>query len=91
MRQTQVEDLYSRLVPLARTRLIVPRACVGEVVGYRPDPAAIDPTRPWLIARLAWNEREIPVISFEAACGLEMAPLEERVRVVVLRCLGKDR
>ena len=85
-----MEDLYSLLVPLARTRLIVPRACVGEVVGFRPDPEGFDAEEPWLVGRMRWNDREIPIISFEAACGFEMPPLEERVRVVVLRCLGKD-
>lgn len=90
MKTNSAEDLYSLLVPLARTRLIVPRACVGEVVGYRPDRAAIDAERPWLIGNMRWGDGEIPVISFEAACGFDMPPLEERVRVVVLRCLGKD-
>ena len=31
---TEAEELYSLLVPLAGERLIVPRACVAEVVRY---------------------------------------------------------
>ena len=30
--ENQVEELYSLLVPLNQVRLIVPRACVAEVV-----------------------------------------------------------
>ena len=29
------DELYSLLVPLAGERLIVPRACVAEVIGYQ--------------------------------------------------------
>jgi len=29
------EELYSLLVPLVGERLLVPRACVAEVIGYR--------------------------------------------------------
>ena len=41
----KLEDLYSLLVPLNGNRLIVPRACVAEVVRYskperRPDSPA---------------------------------------------------
>ena len=29
------DELYSLLVPLAGERLLVPRACVAEVIGYQ--------------------------------------------------------
>ena len=31
----RVDELYSLLIPLADARLIVPRACVAEVIGYQ--------------------------------------------------------
>ena len=34
--EQQNEELYSMLVPLHQHRLIVPRACVAEVVRYVP-------------------------------------------------------
>jgi chemosensory pili system protein ChpC len=85
-----VDELYSLLVPLGITRLILPRACVAEVVSFAPDARAGDPAAPWLMGALDWNGREIPVISFEGACGLEFTPPAGRVRAVVLRCLGAE-
>jgi chemosensory pili system protein ChpC len=85
-----VDELYSLLVPLANTRLILPRACVAEVVSFTPAARAGDPAAPWLIGTLEWNGREIPVISFEGACGLEVALPSGRVRAVVIRCLGDE-
>ncbi len=82
-----MEELYSLLVPLAHTRLILPRDCVAEVVGYAPE-AAPDPQYPWMIGHMRWNEQHIPVVSFEAICGLDSPAPQGRVRVVVMRCLG---
>ena len=85
-----VDELYSLLVPLGNTRLILPRACVAEVVSFTPRARASDPAAPWLMGTLDWNGREIPVISFEGACGLEFTPPSGRVRAVVIRCLGAE-
>ena len=85
-----MDELYSLLVPLANTRLILPRACVAEVVSFTPELRVADDKAPWLIGSLEWNGREIPVISFEGACGLEFAMPSGRVRAVVIRCLGDE-
>ena len=85
-----VDELYSLLVPLSTTRLILPRACVAEVVSFTPASTAVNEAAPWLVGTMPWNGRDIPVISFEGACGLEFTPPSGRVRVVVVRCLGAE-
>ena len=63
-----IEELYSLLVPLASERLIVPRACVAEVVRYSPaEPVKEAPA--WFLGHFPWNGRELPLISFEALLG----------------------
>ena len=32
----RVAEIYSLLVPLVDARLIIPRACVAEVIGFPP-------------------------------------------------------
>ena len=77
-----MEELYSLLIPLHQARLIVPRACVAEVVGYStPMPAEDAP--PWYVGLLAWNGRQLPVLSFEAAAGQSLPERGGRTRVVV--------
>jgi chemosensory pili system protein ChpC len=85
-----VDELYSLLVPLSTTRLILPRACVAEVVSFTPTASPADVEASWYLGALEWNGREIPVISFEGACGLEFKRPVGRARAVVVRCLGSD-
>ena len=77
------EELYSLLVPLADERLIVPRACVAEVVRYAPPAQPQEGSRDWLLGTISWNGRELPVVAFEGAIGKEVPAPTGRTRVVV--------
>ncbi len=83
----RVTEIYSLLVPLVEGRLIVPRACVAEVVGYQP-PSEMAGAPPWYLGSVSWNNRIIPLVSFEGACGQGIAPASGRSRIVVFHCLG---
>jgi chemosensory pili system protein ChpC len=85
-----MDELYSLLVPLANMRLILPRACVAEVVSFTPQ-LQLDGEEPdWHVGTLEWNGHEIAVVSFEAACGLEVPRPLGRMRAVIVRCLGSE-
>ncbi len=79
---TADEELYSLLVPLADERLIVPRACVAEVVRYTP-PVQKDGHKNWMLGTIGWNGRELPVVAFEGAIGKDVPAPTGRTRVVV--------
>ena len=75
-------ELYSLLVPLADDRLIVPRACVVEVVRFsRPETEA--GAHDWMLGTVNWSGRQLPVVSFEGALGKEMPAPTGRTRIVV--------
>ncbi len=76
------EELYSLLVPLAGERLIVPRACVAEVIGYQP-PAEMTNAPPWYAGLVSWSGRSVPVVSFEGAFGQTLPVITTRTRIVV--------
>lgn len=76
------EELYSLLVPLAEDRLIVPRACVAEVVRFT-GPEHTEGSQPWMLGTVNWNGRALPVISFEGAIGKEVPAQTGRTRIVV--------
>jgi len=81
------DELYSLLVPLNQERLILPRACVAEVVRYAPlqrDEMAA----PWFKGIISWNGRQVPVISFEELAGLTPAEPGGRTRVAILNAIG---
>jgi len=81
------EELYSLLVPLNQERLIVPRACVAEVVRYTPLEAD-ERAPPWLRGLMSWNGRQVPVISFEELAGLVPAEPGGRTRVTILSAIS---
>ena len=83
------EELYSLLVPLAGDRLIVPRACVAEVIGYQT-PAEMSNAPPWYAGVVSWSGRSVPLVYFEGACGQARPPVTSRTRIVVFHAtVGK--
>lgn len=79
---TDETELYSLLIPLEGERLIVPRACVAEVVRFsRPDHEA--GAHAWMLGMVNWNGRQLPVVSFEGALGKEVPVASGRTRIVV--------
>lgn len=76
------EELYSLLVPLSEDRLIVPRACVAEVVRFSKSEQH-EGAHDWMLGTVNWNGRALPVVSFEGAIGKEVPVVTGRTRVVV--------
>lgn len=78
----EAEELYSLLVPLSEDRLIVPRACVAEVVRYT-EPDALAGSKRWMLGTVTWNGRALPVVAFEGAIGKDIPATTGRTRIVV--------
>ena len=79
---SETEELYSLLIPLAEDRLIVPRACVAEVVRFTaPDQEA--GAHDWMLGSVNWNGRQLPVVSFEGTLGKDVPAITGRTRIVV--------
>ena len=64
----RISEIYSLLVPLLDGRLIIPRSCVAEVVGFQ-QPSEMPGAPPWYLGMFGWNNRQIPLISFEGTCA----------------------
>jgi chemosensory pili system protein ChpC len=80
-------DIYSLLVPLVEARLIIPRTCVAEVVGFQA-PSELPGAASWFIGTMPWSGRAVPLVSFEGACGYPSAAASPRNRIVVLHAIG---
>lgn len=76
------EELYSLLVPLFEERLIIPRACVAEVVRYVA-PSHREGSENWMLGTINWNGRHLPVVAFEGVIGKDIPAPTGRTRVVV--------
>ena len=79
---SEAEELYSLLVPLSEDRLILPRACVAEVVRYT-QPVQQPGSQNWMLGTIGWNGRQLPVVAFEGTLGKDIPAPTGRTRVVV--------
>jgi chemosensory pili system protein ChpC len=82
-------ELYGLMVPLEKDRLLVPRGCVAEVVGYQT-PQEMTGAPPWHLGMIKWNGRSVPLVSFEGCAGGDVAAPNARSRVVVLNALNES-
>ncbi len=80
------QDIYSLLVPLSQNRLLIPRANVAEVTGFR-ECKALPSTPSWLLGTIEWEKETVPLVSFEGASGGDVPKTEGRTRIVLLRTL----
>lgn len=83
----RIAEVYSLLIPLADSRLLVPRACVAEVIGYQT-PSPMEGAPAWYLGLVNWNARTLPLVSFEGASGQPIPPASGRSRIVVFHALG---
>ncbi len=81
------EEIYSLLVPLTGERLLVPRVCVAEVIGYQT-PTEMANAPPWYLGMVGWSGHSVPVVSFEGALGQPLPAIGGRTRIVVFHATG---
>lgn len=86
MLEHRTSNLTGLLLPLADRHLILPNVAVAELIDYQPGTFDLD-TPPWYLGRVGWRDRQIPMLSFESACGQKIV-MGARVRIVILNALG---
>ncbi|WP_226505496.1 chemotaxis protein CheW [Pseudomonas sp. MWU16-30317] len=78
--------LTTLMLPLADRSLVLPNVAVAELIDYQlRQPVRGAPV--WHLGMIVWRELQIPLVSFEAACGAPVV-VGEDARIVVLNCLS---
>jgi chemosensory pili system protein ChpC len=88
MENTQ-EKIRSLWVPLRDMNLLLPNAAVAEIGSYRK-PAQIERAPDWLFGKVRWRDQEIPVLSLETLCGMEVTSNPVFSRLMVLNPVRPD-
>jgi chemosensory pili system protein ChpC len=87
----QPKELYSLLIPLKRERLLVPRMCVAEVIAFAEAARSRDDAAPdWYLGAIEWNNRRLPVASFDGPRGDDVRSKRSRTRVVVFHAITPE-
>ncbi len=81
-------ELRGVMLPAGRRSLLLPIVAVAEVIAY-VDPRPADGMPEWLMGRVDWRGRQVPVIAWERAVGEGDPDLDaRRVRIAVLNTLN---
>jgi chemosensory pili system protein ChpC len=85
------KELYSLLIPLRNERLLVPRMCVAEVIAFADATRSRDDAAPvWYLGAIEWNNRRVPIVSFDGTSGDERKSKRSRTRVVVFHAITEE-
>lgn len=80
-------EIYCLRVQLADEQLIIPRSCVAEVIAWQTPAEHLQAPR-WCLGSILWEGRQVPLVSFEALCGLPVPQHSGRARLVLLHTVS---
>jgi chemosensory pili system protein ChpC len=83
----QFETVHCLLLPLNKEIAVLPNAAVAEIIPF-VQPEAVEGAPDWLVGRLEWRDRRIPLIAFETASDGEAGRLHKGCRIAVLNTLN---
>lgn len=82
MNQANLEPVHSLEIATTTVPLLVPSACVAEVISVS-SMRKIPQSPPWVLGVIGWRSKPVPVISIEALMRRRPQPPGRRSRVVV--------
>ncbi|RMH93515.1 chemotaxis protein CheW [Lysobacter pythonis] len=81
-------DLRGVLIQIAGGRLLLPNACIAEILSVA-DPEPIADAPDWLLGRVRWRGWQVPLVAFSRLIGSGAPNSRLRgERVLVLKALG---
>ncbi|MFV2060476.1 MAG: chemotaxis protein CheW [Gammaproteobacteria bacterium] len=80
--------VHCLFIPLKDELLLLPNSNVAEVVAYE-EPTPFTDAPPWLLGRITWRERLIPLIAFGVISGRnKKSTMSKNSRIIVLNTLN---
>ena len=75
--------LHCMLVPTGEETLLLPTSVMAEVIDFQP-PRPTEEAPPWLLGEVDWENRQVPVFSFDALInGTEPGDVPRRARIMI--------
>lgn len=83
-------DLRGVLIQVTGGRLLLPNACIAEILSVA-DPEPLPDAPDWLLGRIRWRGWQVPLVAYSTLAGLgRHDPALRGQRVLVLKALGGD-
>jgi len=84
----KLEIVHCLFIPLQDELLLLPNSNIAEVVSYE-EPTPFSDAPPWLLGRVSWRERLIPLLSYDIISGKnKKSIITKKSRIVVLNTLN---
>ncbi|MGD8525134.1 MAG: chemotaxis protein CheW [Thioalkalispiraceae bacterium] len=84
----EYQAVHCLKIPLHNNSALLPNAAVAEVIAFNePDPISDAPS--WLLGRMQWRDRQVPLVSLEAAAGSDVIE-KTGPRIAVLNTLNSN-
>src|ERR1044071_4422121 len=80
------DELYAVLIALGHDTLLVPNIAIAEVLSF--DRLKPETGPQWLAGRCEYNNRSLPVISFDVMNGGAKKDPSRRTRIAVVNCVS---
>lgn len=81
--------IHCLMITLSEETIILPNTAVAEVIGFvKPEPIGESPS--WLLGRITWRERLVPLISFgmASASGESNTERQKGDRITILNTMN---
>lgn len=89
----QVSDvIHCLMISLSEEAILLPNTAVAEVIGYI-EPDLLTGSPDWMLGRITWRERLVPLLSFGIASAASEASPERRQgdRIAILNTMNGNK
>ena len=87
IKKEQYETVHCLLLPLNKEIALLPNASVAEIIPFT-EPESPGDAPEWLVGKLNWRDRRIPLVMFESASDGEAGKIHKNCRIAVLNTLN---
>ena len=84
----KARQIHCMLIPTDQETLLLPTSTMAEVIDYQTlEP--IDDAPPWLLGRVEWESRQVPIFSFGALInGTDVGKIPSKSKIMILKSLS---
>jgi len=81
-------EIHCMFIPTELETLLLPTTTMAEVIDFTP-PEPMESAPPWLLGRVEWENRQVPVFSFSALINAsDVGEVSARSKIMILKSLS---
>jgi chemosensory pili system protein ChpC len=77
------------ILTLRSENVMIPNAAIAEIISAK-DTSHTDDTPDWYLGKMPWHGVDVPLVSFEAAGGIEAKKINLNTQIAVLYAVSQD-